>query len=96
MITLNDIRDFLGSHNYDLRISGNGRWIDQKCTPDVLWSVSDFVREFAENHPGEFFNATSIWNSEYARQTIAETFSKPDTTEESAANEYDKVFSQPL
>lgn len=94
-MTENDIRAFLSETNYDIRISGNGRWIDQKCTPDVLWSVSDFVLYYSEN-VSETFTVKDVWESDYAKQTIKETFSKPDTDDKSAENEYDKVFSQPL
>lgn len=94
-MTENDIRAFLSETNYDIRISGNGRWIDQKCTPDVLWSVSDFVLYYSEN-VSETFTVRDVWESDYAKQTIRETFSKPDTDDKSAENEYDKVFSQPL
>ena len=95
MMTDNDIKTFLEQTNYDLRLSHNGRWIDQKCTPDVLWSVSDFVINYVES-VGTTFNATDIWTSDYAKETIRETFSKPETDDASAQNEYDKVFSQPL
>lgn len=95
MMTENDIKIFLGQKNYDLRLSHNGRWIDQKCTPDVLWSVSDFIINYVENG-GTTFDAKDIWTSDYAKETIRETFSKPETDDASAHNEYDKVFSQPL
>lgn len=95
MLTQNDIIEFCNQRNYDLRISGNGRWIDQKCTPDVIWSVADFVLDYVDNVSAEF-TVKDIWQSDYAKQTIAETYSKPGTDEKSAENEYDKVFSQPL
>lgn len=95
MLTQNDIIEFCNQRNYDLRISGNGRWIDQKCTPDVIWSVADFVLDYVDNVSTEF-TVKDIWQSDYAKQTIAETYSKPGTDEKSAENEYDKVFSQPL
>ncbi len=95
MLSQDDIVNFCNQYNYDLRISGNGRWIDQKCTPDVIWSVADFVLDFVENHNPEF-TVKDIWQSDYAKRTIAETYSKPGTDEETAENEYDKVFSQPL
>lgn len=94
-MTETDIREFLSETDYDLRASRNGRWIDQKCTPDVLWSVSDFVLYYSENI-NETFTVKDVWESDYAKQTIRETFSKPDTDDKSAENEYDKVFSQPL
>lgn len=95
MLTQQDIVTFCDSHSYDLRVSGNGRWIDQKCTPDVLWSISDFVIEYVDNVRDEF-TVKDIWQSDYAKQTIADTYSKPGTDDETAAHEYDKVFSQPL
>ncbi len=95
MLTNQEIEYFCKSHDYDLRKSGNGRWIDQKCTPDVLWSISDFVLDYITNI-SETFTVKNIWNSDYAKQTIAETYSKPGTDEKTAENEYDKVFSQPL
>lgn len=95
MLTQQQIEEFCNQQNYDIRVSRNGRWIDQKCTPDVIWSVADFILDYVDNVGAEF-NAGDIWHSEYAKQTIAETYSKPGTDEETAENEYDKVFSQPL
>lgn len=33
------IQRFLDEHDYDIRKTHNGRWIDQKCTMDVLCVV---------------------------------------------------------
>ena len=38
------IQNFLDAHDYDIRKTHNGRWIDQKCTMDVvclvaLWNI---------------------------------------------------------
>lgn len=95
MLNDSDIIQFCNARNYDLRLTHNGRWIDQKCTPDVMWSISDFVLDFVDNVKAQF-TVRDIWQSDYAKETIAETFSKPGTDEEKAENEYDKVFSQPL
>ncbi len=95
MLRLEDIEDFCNSHNYDLRRTHNGRWIDQKCTPDVVWSISDFILNYVDN-VNQNFTVKEIWQSDYAKETIAETYSKPDTSDKAAENEYDKVFSQPL
>jgi len=94
-MTDSQIIEFLNSKNYDLRISHNARWIDQKCTPDVTWSIADFVLNYVDNVK-DTFKVKDIWTSEYAKLTIAETYSKPDTDESTAESEYDKVFSQPL
>lgn len=95
MLNQSQVEQFINSKNYDVRISGNARWIDQKCTPDVLWSISDFILNYVDN-VNEQFTVADIWTSEYAKLTIAETYSKPGTDEETAENEYDKVFSQPI
>ena len=95
MLKDNDIALFCESKDYDLRKSHNGRWIDQKCTPDVVWSIADFVLDYVDNVKQQF-TVKDIWQSDYAKETIAETFSKPGTDEKKAENEYDKVFSQPL
>lgn len=95
MLGQKDIVNFCYQHNYDIRQSRNGRWIDQKCTPDVVWSISDFVLYYVDNVSATF-SVKDIWQSDYAKQTIAETYSKPGTDEKKAENEYDKVFSQPL
>ena len=95
MINQSQVEQFINSKNYDIRISGNARWIDQKCTPDVLWSISDFILNYVDN-VNEQFTVADIWTSDYAKLTIAETYSKPGTDEKTADNEYDKVFSQPI
>lgn len=95
MLNDNDIIQFCNEKDYDLRKSHNGRWIDQKCTPDVIWSVSDFILDYVDNVKSQF-TVKDIWLSEYAKETISETFSKPGTDEKKAEREYDKVFSQPL
>lgn len=94
-MTDNQVLEFLNLNNYDIRISHNARWIDQKCTPDVTWSIADFVLNYVDNVK-DTFTVKEIWTSEYAKLTIAETYSKPGTDESTAESEYDKVFSQPL
>ena len=40
--------DFLNKYNYDIRQSKNARWIDQKCTPDVISIIADCILEYTE------------------------------------------------
>lgn len=95
MLKDDDIVRFCNSKDYDIRKTHNGRWIDQKCTPDVVWSIADFVLDYVDNVKDRF-TPKDIWKSDYAKETIAETFSKPGTDEKKAKREYDKVFAQPL
>ena len=68
MLKDNDIALFCESKDYDLRKSHNGRWIDQKCTPDVVWSISDFVLDYVDNVKQQF-TVKDIWQSDYAKES---------------------------
>lgn len=40
------IKDFINKHNYDVRISHNARFTDQKCIPDVVCAVAECIIEY--------------------------------------------------
>ena len=44
-LTEEQILKFMDHYNYDIRKSHNARWIDQKCTPDVLCIIADCILE---------------------------------------------------
>ena len=97
MINKTDIEDYLRQHNYDIRLNNNGRWIDQKCTPDVICIIADCVLDFVnQNDYKGSFTSTDIWYSNYAETNVREIFNKPSTSSELSQNEYDKFFAQPL
>ncbi|MCQ2499044.1 MAG: restriction endonuclease [Lachnospiraceae bacterium] len=89
------IQDFLDNHDYDVRKTHNGRWIDQKCTMDVVCLVSDCIIEFTDRKPGSRFTVNDIWYSDYTVENVQQIFSKPDPSAK-ASNEYDKYFGQPI
>lgn len=91
-----DSKDFFNNKDYDLKKSGNGRWIDQKCTPDVLWAVSDCISEFILDNPQKTFTVKDIWFSDYATKVAVEEFKKAPPTDKKSENEFDKFFAQPL
>lgn len=90
-----EIIEFLNSNNYDVRISKNARWIDQKCTMDVLSLVSDCIIEYIKEKPNNEFTTKDIWYYEYTVQNVQMIFKKPDPSKK-AKNEYDKWFGQPM
>lgn len=99
MLTQQSIRDFLAQSDYDIRESGNGRWIDQKCTPDVVCAVADFICNYVADDPSPdsyAFTSKEIWHSEYASQYVEAVFKKPATKNKNAKHEYDKFFQQPM
>lgn len=96
-LTEEQILKFMNHYNYDIRKSHNARWIDQKCTPDVLCIIADCILEFVNsNSEQEYFSSLDIWHSEYTRQNVESIFKKPNPDEQKARNEYDKFFQQPM
>lgn len=91
-----DIDAFVNAHNYDIRVSGNARWIDQKCTSDVLTIVSDCISVFLEQNPGQGFTTKDVWHAQYTIDNVEAIFKKPGVTSTKARNEYDKFFQQPM
>lgn len=89
------IQKFLDEHDYDVRKTHNGRWIDQKCTMDVVCLVSDCIVEYTNNKPDKTFTVKGIWYSDYSVENVQQIFCKPNPTKK-ASNEYDKYFGQPI
>ncbi|RKV14762.1 hypothetical protein [Helicobacter pylori] len=70
--------DFLKLRDYDIRKTQNARWIDQKCTPDVLSLVADCILEFTQYNIEKSFSIKDIWDSPYTNENVKMIFSKPD------------------
>ena len=96
MLTQENIREFLEQRNYDLRISGNGRWIDQKCASDVVTVVADCILNYGLAHEGAFFTTPDVWHYDYTVENVEAIFRKPGVERIEAKNEYDKFFQQPM
>ena len=93
---MNEIIDiFLECNNYDIRKKDTGRWIDQKCTPDVINIIADCILFYiTENDEDSWFNMSIIRDMDYSADLVEMYYSKPRPERQS--NEYDKFFSQPL
>ena len=88
---MNLYKEFLDKYDYDIRKFHDARWIDQKCTYDVISIIADCIKEYVENYNSKEFTVSDIWHSDYARENVISIFSKPDP-ELKATNEYDKYF----
>lgn len=93
---LEEIRNFIECKDFDVRKTGDARFMDQKCTPDVVCAVSECVLEYMRENGTIRFTKDDIWHSDYAQNLITTSFSKPDLSEKSTNSEYDKFFAQPL
>lgn len=96
-MTEQDIISFFNDKNFDIRVHHNARWIDQKCTPDVVCIIADCIDNYIEEY-GErtVFTSRDIWFSYYAIENVQAIFRKVDVADSSAENEYDKFFQQPM
>lgn len=101
LATISQISSHLSSLNLDIRVTNNGRWIDQKCTPDVLCAMAESVIDHRKKTPTkEFTSGTNtnetLWKNKRFKRLMEFSFSKPSVHNVSAKNEYDKVISQSL
>lgn len=95
-LTEEQIIKFMDHYNYDIGKSHNARWIDQKCTPDVLCIIADCILEFSNSSSEKWFSSLDIWHNEYTINNVESIFKKPNPDESKARNEYDKFFQQPM
>lgn len=97
--TMKQIKEVIKKHfeglNLDIRESGNGRYIDQKCAPDILCSVAEVILEYVSSGHNTF-TVREVMESEQANEVMVNQFQKPPINHPGAASEYDKVFSQPI
>lgn len=95
-MTPNLLQKFLDAQNLDVRLTGNGRWIDQKCALDSVCFVADCIVEYIRNGGAQPFISPDIWKSEYAIKNVQLVFGKPDPLHQSTVDEYNKFFRQPM
>lgn len=96
MLTQQAIVDFCAQYDYDIRKSGNGRWLDQKCTADVVTVIADCIYSYASEDEDGVFTTADIWHSKYAVENVEAIFKKPGVENKAAKSEYDKFFQQPM
>lgn len=93
---MDKILTLLTSNNYDIRITNDARFMDQKCTPDVVCIIADCVMNLRESTPEKEFTVQDIWNSQYFIKNVKAIFNKPSATNPTTKSEYDKFIQQPL
>lgn len=93
MNTLKTISDFLNQFDLDVRKSGDSRFMDQKCTPDVVCFIADCIMNL--DPQGEFV-VQDIWDMQYFVKNASAIFGKPSPKNVTAKHEYDKFIQQPL
>lgn len=88
------INTFLAQYDFDVRKSKDARFVDQKCTPDIVCFMADCVLNMIATK--STFVINDIWETQYFIQNSRVVFNKPWANDKKAYNEYNKVLSQPL
>jgi len=89
-----EIRTYLNQFDLDIRKTHDARFMDQKCTPDVVCFIADCIINTIQ--PNQTFVVSDIWNSQYFIKNTRAIFNKPWATDSNARSEYDKFIQQPL
>lgn len=90
---LQTINSFLSQFDLDVRKSGDARFIDQKCTPDVVCFIADCLINL---DPKGDFTVQDVWDMKYFIKNASAIFGKPNPKNKTAHSEYDKFIQQPL
>jgi hypothetical protein len=96
LLDISQLDLFFSNKNYDIRISRNARWIDQKCTPDILSTIADCIVVYLSEYKVEEFTSKDIWLNKYTVDNVEMIYKKPRPDNDKARNEYDKFFQQPM
>lgn len=88
------INQHLNQFDLDLRKTGDARFSDQKCTPDVVCFIADCVMTSFDDR--RWFTVNDIWQSQYFITNVRAIFGKPWADDERVKHEYDKFIQQPL
>ncbi len=90
-----DIRAYLDAYSdYDIRKNHNCRFVDQKCTPDVVCFIADCI--LSTDCATKPFSVRDLWRTPYFVENTRIVFHKPFADNKSARCEYNKVLAQPL
>lgn len=93
MNMLQTINSFLSQFDLDVRKSGDARFMDQKCTPDVVCFIADCLINL---DPKGEFTVQDVWDMQYFIKNASAIFGKPSPKNKTAHSEYDKFIQQPL
>lgn len=90
-----DIKTYIDSFSdYDVRQTHDCRFVDQKCTPDIVSFISDCI--LSTECANTEFTVQDLWHQEYFVENCRVIFGKPSPSDPKTKNEYNKVLVQPL
>lgn len=81
----NVINEYLSQFDLDIRKSNNARFVDQKCTPDIVCFMADCVMNMVATKP--IFVINDVWETQYFIQNTRVIFNKPWANDRKAYRE---------
>ena len=93
-VNVEEFLDQFQASNFDIRVTHNARYVDQKCTPDIVCFIADCI--VGTSCANKRFTINDLWDEKYFSENCRVIFGKPSPEDPSARNEYNKVLSQPL
>lgn len=81
---------YLSNFDLDVRKSQDARFMDQKCTPDVVCFIADCIINTID--VDNEFTVSNIWDAQYFIKNARAIFNKPLPTNPKAHHEYDKFI----
>lgn len=94
MVDIKAFFDCLDDSVFDLRQTKYVRFVDQKCTPDIVCFVADCILN--TDCATKPFTKNDLWHTNYFKEYTRVVYKKPYADNKGAAKEYDKIASQPL
>ena len=73
---IEDIQEHLDKYNdYDIRQNKNCRFVDQKCTPDVVCFIADCI--LSTDCATKAFTVSDLWKTQFFIENTRIVFHKP-------------------
>lgn len=94
MVDVKAFFDNLEDSIFDIRRTKYLRFVDQKCTPDIVCFVADCI--LTTECATRSFTKSDLWHTNYFKEFTRVVYGKPYADNKGAAKEYDKIASQPL
>ena len=88
MNMLQTINSFLSQFDLDVRKSGDARFMDQKCTPDVVCFIADCLINL---DPKGEFTVQDVWDMQYFIKNASAIFGKPSPKNKTASRTFRKT-----
>ena len=90
-----NIDEYLNQYSdFDIRQTHDARYVDQKCTPDIVCFIADCILN--TSCATKTFTINDLWDERFFIDNCRVIFGKPSPADPSARNEYNKVLCQPL